>query len=292
MKPILVTGANGTIGRQVVSALLANDIPVRALSRNPNSAGLPQQVDVVRGDLTVPSDLEPCLADIDAIFLVWTSPVDAVQAAVDRIAKRARSVVVLSSPYQTPHPFFQQPNPMAALHAEIERAIKASSLSWTFLRPGMFAANSLSWWASQIRAGNVVRWPYAAAATAPIDERDIAAVAAHALLQSGGDNADYVLTGPESLTQQQQVETIGEVLGRCLRYEELSPTAARRELQMPPAVVDMLLNAWAAAVGLPAYVTSNVAKVTGHPARTFRDWVTDHAEEFRSRSSQIVKSES
>ena len=82
---------------------------------------------------------------------------------------------------KTAHPFFQQPNPSRALGEQIERPIETSGLQWTFLRPGMFTANALRWWAPQIRAGDVVRSPYLAVPTAPIDERDIAAVAVRAL---------------------------------------------------------------------------------------------------------------
>jgi uncharacterized protein YbjT (DUF2867 family) len=281
MQRILVTGATGTVGRQVVSQL-STEARVRALTRNPDTAGLPPEVEVVRGDLTVPAALDGCMDGVDAVFLVWTAPGDSAPAAVDRMARHAGRIVYLTSPHQTPHPFFQQPNPMAALHAGIERSIEASGLPWTFLRPGMFAANVLFWWAPQIRAGDVVRWPYAAAPTAPIHERDIAAVAVRALLEDGHDGAEYVLTGPQSLTQREQVATIGDVLGRSLRFEELSPEGARRELGFPPPVMDMLLNAWAAALGQPALVTSTVAEVTGRPARTFRDWVIDHADELRA----------
>src|SRR4029453_12110221 len=94
-------------------------------------------------------------------------------------------VVFLSSPHQTPHPFFQQPNPMAALHDSIERSIAAAGLESTMIRPGMFASNVTFWWADAIRNGRDVRWPFGAAETAPIDERDIAAVAARALYQNG-----------------------------------------------------------------------------------------------------------
>ena len=281
MKRILVTGATGRVGRQVVSQLLATGAAVRALSRNPDAAGLPADVEVVRGDLTVPATLEGCLGGIEAVFLVWAAAADAAPAAVDRMAQQARRIVYLSAPHRTPHPFFQQPNPMAARHAAIERLIEASGLQWTFLRPGMFAANALAWWAPQIRAGDVVRWSYAAAPTAPIDERDVAAVAVRALLEDGHDQAEYVLTGPQSLDQREQVVTIGDVIGRPLRYEEMSPEEALREWSAPAPVVTMLLNAWAAALGQPALVTSTVQEVTGIPARTFRAWVTDHAEEFR-----------
>ena len=284
MKRILVTGGTGNVGRQVVSQLLATDVRVCVLTRSPDAAGLPPEVELVPGDLTVPVTLDGCLDGVDAVFLVWSAPPGAALAAVDRMTKQARRIVFLSSPHRTPHPFFQarQPNPVAALHAEIERLIEASGLPWTFLRPGMFAANALSWWAPKIRAGDVVRWPYAASPTAPIHERDIAAVAVRALLEAGHDGAEYVLTGPQSLSQFEQVATIGDVIGRSLRFEEISPEAARRELLAPPSVVNMLLEAWAAAIGLPAFVTSTVAEITGTPARTFRDWVTDHAAEFRA----------
>src|SRR6185503_4097115 len=113
--------------------------------------------------------------------------------------------------------------PLAIMHAEIERLIKTSGLDWTFLRPGMFSANARSWWAPQIRAGDVVRWPYADAPTAPIHEDDLAMVAVKALIENGHERAEYVLTGPESLTQREQVEIIGEVIGRRLHFEEISP---------------------------------------------------------------------
>ena len=128
-----------------------------------------------------------------------------------------------------------------------------------------------------------MRWPHVAAPTAPIHERDIAAVPVHALCEEGHAGAEYVLTGPQSLSQLKQISTIGGVIGRSLRMEEISPDEARRELLllMPAFVVNMLLDAWAAAIGQSALVTSTVAEITGAPARTFRDWVTDHATEFR-----------
>jgi uncharacterized protein YbjT (DUF2867 family) len=119
--------------------------------------------------------------------------------------------------------------------------------------------------------------------TAPIHERDIAAVAVRALCEDGHAGAEYVLTGPQSLSQSEQLSAIGGVIGRPLRMEEIPPEAARNELvaPMPAAVVNMLLDAWAAAIGQPAFVTSTVAEITGAPPRTFRDWATDHAAEFR-----------
>ncbi len=286
MSRTLVIGATGNVGRQVVSQLAATDQQVRALTRNPDAARLPAQVEVAHGDLTCPESLDRCLAGIDTVFLVWTAPPAAVVPALERIAKHVRRIVFLSAPLKTPHPFFQQPNPSRMLAEHIERLIETSGLDWTFLRPAMFAANALRWWAPQIRAGDVVRWPYLTAPTAPVDERDIAAVAVHALCEDGHAGAEYVLTGPQSLSQFDQVSTIGRVIGRSLRVEEISPDEARRELLtiMPGSVVKMLLDAWSAGIGQPAFVTSTVAETTGAPARTFLDWASDHATDFRACS--------
>lgn len=284
MNRILVIGATGTVGRQVVSQLISAGVAVRALARNPDTAWMPPQVEVARGDLTRPETLEKYLDGIGAVFLVWTAPPTSAAPTLERIAKRTRRIVFLSSPHKTPHPFFQQPNPIRTLHAEIERLIEDSGLDWTFLRPGMFAANARHWWGPQIRAGNVVRWPHLAAPTAPVDERDVAAVAVRALIEDRHSGAEYVLTGPQSLSQFEQISIIGRVTGRSPCIEEMSPDEARSEWlpSMPVAITDMLLDAWAAAIGRPAHVTSTVAEITGSPARTFLDWAADHALEFRA----------
>ena len=285
MNRILIIGATGNIGEQVVMQLTATNAPIRALVRNPGAARLPRQVELMQGDLTRPETLDPCLDGIDTVFLVWTAPVAAVGPALERIAKHARRIVFLSAPLKTPHPFFQQPNPSRILAEQTERTIEASGLEWTHLRPGMFALNSRHFWGPQIRAGDVVRWPYLDAPTAPVDERDIAAVAVRTLTESGHAFKEYVLTGPESLRQYEQIATIGKVIGRPLRTEEVPPDDARREClsAMPAPVVSKLLDAWAAAVGQPAFVTSTIQELTARPARTFRDWVTANDWQFRSQ---------
>jgi uncharacterized protein YbjT (DUF2867 family) len=283
MRRILIIGATGTVGREVVGQLLIENANVRALVRNPDSANLPAHVETVRGDLTLPASLDTALQHVDAVFLVWRAPVAAAEAAIERIGKHAGRVVFLSAPYRAPHPFFQQPNPSASLHAELERLIEASGLEWTFLQPGMFAANALRWWMPAIRESDTIRWPCAEVPTAPIHERDIAAVAVRALCEEGHARKAYVLTGPESLSQRRQIGIIGDAIGRPLRFEEMAPDEARRVLsaQMSPAVADMLLNAWSEAIGRPAYITSTVTDITGAAARTFREWVIDHAAAFR-----------
>jgi uncharacterized protein YbjT (DUF2867 family) len=143
MKRILIIGATGNIGRQVIAQLTAMGAAgVRALVRNPDGARLPPEVEVVRGDITYPDTLDAGLAGTDTVFLVWTAPASAASAALERIAKYARRIIYLSAPLKTPHPFFQTPNPSRTLAEEIERRIESSGLEWTFLRPGMFALNA------------------------------------------------------------------------------------------------------------------------------------------------------
>jgi uncharacterized protein YbjT (DUF2867 family) len=283
VKRILIIGATGNIGGQVLSQLPSTGLQIRALVRNPDAVRLPRHVEVVYGDLTRPETLGKCLDAIDTVFLVWVAAAEAITPALEQIAKRVRRIVLLSAPLKTAHPLFQQPNPSRARAELIERLIETSGLEWTFLRPGMFALNALGWWAPQIRAGDVVRWPYLDVPTAPIDERDIAAVAVRTLCEDAHSGAEYVLTGPQSLSQYEQIATIGSVLGRSLSIEEIPAEAWLRELPsfLPPFVAKYLLDAWAAARGQPAFISSTVAELTGSPARTFLKWATDHAAQFQ-----------
>lgn len=130
----------------------------------------------------------------------------------------------------------------------------------------------------------MVREPYGTAARPVIHERDIAAVAVRVLAGDGHRGSTYRLTGPQVLTQIDQVHAIGEAIGRSLRFDEISPDAARRRMitaGWPPSVVDGMINAYARMVTDQAPVTTTVQEITGTPARTFREWAIDHADDFR-----------
>jgi uncharacterized protein YbjT (DUF2867 family) len=280
MSPILVIGATGKVGRQVVAELTDAGTAVRALARTP--ARLPNGIEVTRGDLTDPAGLDAALAGVETVFLVWPMlTAEAAPAALETIGRHARRIVYLSS-MSVRDDLAEQIGPISRFHAEVERLIEASGLEWTFLRAGGFATNTLEW-AAGIRAEGVVRWPYGMAARSLIHERDIAAVAARALTGEGHDGARYALTGPEVVTQVEQVRLIGEAIGRPLRFEEQPPDEARRTMLArgwPEAMTDSVLAAWGAMANEPEPVTDTVEKVTGTPARTFRQWAQDHAGDF------------
>ena len=168
---------------------------------------------------------------------------------------------------------------------EVEDAPVGSGLEWVSLRAGFFAINTLQAWGAQIRAGDVVRGPYATFAEAPIHERDLAGVGASALLTDELVGRRLELTGPQSLTHEEMVAIIGDVIGRPLRYEEIPPEAVKQGMVQrgfPEPFVEALMARYARGVGQPAPLTGEVGEILGRPARTYAQWVADHADAFRA----------
>ncbi|WP_354644058.1 NAD(P)H-binding protein [Kitasatospora camelliae] len=276
---ILVTGATGNVGRHVVELLTARGEKTRVLARDPQRAAGLGATEVVQGDLTQPRTLPAALDGVDAVFL-FAAPgcgPDLVAAAERAGVQR----VVLLSSDSIDDEQAEQSNPIAAYHAEIERALRGSRLAWTFLRSGHMAINVLPW-AAQIKAGDVVRAPYAQATSAPVHEADLAEAAVVALTEPGHEGRTYRLTGPDSLTSAEQLALIGAAIGRPLRYEEQTPEAAREQMSrfIPPFILDTLMAGSAASVGRTATVLPTVEELTGRPARSFAAWARDRAGDF------------
>lgn len=166
---------------------------------------------------------------------------------------------------------------------EVEQLAVASGLEWVSLRPTVFASNFAGMWSAQIRAGEVVSGPYAAASTAVIVDADISAVAAVALMTDDLVGQRIPLTGPQALTNTELVATIGRVLDRPLRYHEVPTEVVRQrfvDLGFPAAFADAYMGLLADTVERPALVTHEVDKILGRPATTFAEWVADHRELF------------
>ncbi len=259
--------------------------------------GLPTGVEIVRGDLSKPDSLRAALSGVTAVFLVWPlMNAKAARDVVEAIDGRASRIVYVSS-MSVRDGVDRQTDPISSLHSEIERLISRSRLRWTFLRPSGFATNTLVG-VPQIRAGSTVRWPYGGARRSLIDEFDIAAVAACALRDERHAGNTHLLSGPNALTQIEQLDLIGEAIGRQLQYEEIPPAAARQALltawgipsivarllparALPRRIADGVLAAQADMLTEPEAVTNTVEQVTGTPARTFADWACSHAHDFR-----------
>jgi uncharacterized protein YbjT (DUF2867 family) len=271
---ILVTGATGNIGRHVVAGLREQGVTVRAMTRNPAALDIPG-VETVPGDLTDPTTVEKAADGTDAAFLLWPflepDGADAVASALG-----TRHVVYVSAMSAS----------QGGVWGAVENAVKQSDATWTFLRPGGFATNTLEW-APAIRAGGPVRMPFPQAKRSLIHERDIAEVAVVAL--TGGDHAGktYVLTGPSALTMAEQVKIIGDAAGSRPEVEVQPPDEARAAVVRwaGEAFADLSMAYLASLVDEPEPVTHTVDEVTGRPARTFAEWAHDHAGDFRPLST-------
>lgn len=274
---ILVTGATGNVGRLVVDELVAAGAQVRTLTIDPRKAALPAEVEVVEGYLGRIETLPAALEGVETLYL---APLPRTVREVVRLAKAAgvQRIVDLSSSNADDE---AAGDPSGWHYYAVEKAVEDSGIAWTHLRPGEFMTNTFAW-AEQIRTTGVVRAPHANAATAIIALEDIAAVAAHVLLEDGHIGKKYELTGPEAVKRKDLARLLGEAIGREVSFEEQTREEALAEL-CPT------MGEWAAwyvdgigqLVAYPQPVQPTVAEITGRPATTFAQWAAKHADAFR-----------
>ncbi|AEV84832.1 hydroxylase [Actinoplanes sp. SE50] len=276
---IVVFGARGRVGRQVVAGLRAAGERVRATGREAPAGAFGPEVETVAADLDRPETLGPALADAGAAF-AYAHPAGAEGFAAAARSAGVRRVVLLSSAAVT-RPDAAQ-NPIARRHRAVEEVLERSGLEWTFVRGGMFAVNAIGLWGPSIREQGRVRLPYAEAQSAPVHEADLAAVAVAALTADGHAAMAYTVHGPESLTLRRQVGAIAAAVGRPVAVEEVDEEVARADMLrggLPEFAVTAILRNWS--TGAAAETSTVVPQVTGRPARTFAEWAVDHAADFR-----------
>ncbi|MEV0828843.1 NAD(P)H-binding protein [Nonomuraea rubra] len=275
---ILVTGATGNVGSELVRTLTQAGQPVRALTRDPDAAALPSGAEAVGGDLNRPRTLTQALDGVHGLFLLpgyEDLPAllrGARQAGVERVVLLSGGSAALED----------LDNAVSRYMTLSERAVRASGLPWTILRPRSFMSNALRW-RPQLRTGDVVRVPFADVPVAAIDPHDIAAVAARALLDDGHDGRVHELTGPQPLLPADQVAVLARVLGRSLRCQPLTNAEARIEMAavMPKEYVEAFFRFFADGMLDESRVHPTVREVTGRPPRTFEQWAHAHADAFR-----------
>lgn len=280
---ILVIGANGTVGSQVVHQLVEAGQRVRVLVRDASRAAKHgKAAEVVIGDLAQPETLGPAFAGVEKVFLLSTGPerlelngIDAARAA------GVRHVVKLST-----MGFGQERDGLAIghWHRAVEAYLEASSIPWTVLRAGGFSTNALGW-ADTIKAQGAVFAATGDGKVAVVDPRDIAAVAVAVLTRPGHEGKRYELTGPEALSLAEQVALISRAIGRSLRFVDAPPAAARDAMLktgMPAPLVEGMLEVMAKIkAGGAATVSPDVEQVLGRQPRTFAAWAEENAAAFQ-----------
>ena len=283
---ILITGATGHIGSELIAALLpAQAGHIRVLTRNPDAV-FPDGTEKVVADLG-DSDLAPVLEGVHAVFLLTDGLniaahdhrliAAALQAGVERIVKLSvRSVGHGAT------------DPITTWHRAGEEAIRDSGIGWTFLRPTALMSNALNW-APMIATDQVVHAPFAAGRAAVVDPADIAAVAAASLTDDGHNHRAYELTGPEPLSPTDQVAILSQVLGRDLRYAETDPadtTAQMVSYGMPEELAHAIIEMFRSTLKpYNSEPTGDITTVTSRPARSFTDWAQAHRTELLTPAS-------
>ncbi|KJK44973.1 NmrA family transcriptional regulator [Lentzea aerocolonigenes] len=264
---ILITGANGVVGRAVMTLLSGQGAAFTPIGR-------------AQGDLFHPQWIEPALDGVDAIQISPRATGPGLEELLRLAVKQGVRRAVLLSATTVEHPAGERR--FAAQFARAEDLVTRSGLEWTVLRLADFAANALAW-AAQLEAGDVVRGAYGKAATSPIHETDIAAVAVQALLSGAHAGAVHTLTGPQSLDQYEKVRIIGSAAGRTLSFQELPPEQVRQAMLaqgLPEEVPARLLGSLADYAERPGPTTGTVEDLLGRPALTFADWARANAQAF------------
>jgi uncharacterized protein YbjT (DUF2867 family) len=280
---ILVTGASGTVGTQVIRELVRRGETVRALSRHPERLAA-SPVEAVFGDFEDPASLMAATGGAEALFLLSAGgpTLPAHDLAMVRAARDTGvSRIVKLSAIGTPDDDIE--GGLGAWQQPGEAAVRASGAAWTILRPTTFASNTLSW-VDEIRAGRPVPILTGDGRQAIINPADIGAAAAVVLTEPGHDGRTYTLTGPELISAADQAAAIGAVLGRTVTTVDLSPDEARQQMLvagLPKDFADMALEGQALVrAGGNAIVTGDVAEVVGRPPRTFADWAQANRQAF------------
>ncbi|MFJ5265040.1 NAD(P)H-binding protein [Streptomyces sp. NPDC088387] len=285
---ILVTGATGTVGREVLRALPA-EVAVRVLARDPSRVrDASGAVEVVAGDYGDMASLARALRGVERIFVV-TCRVGAGDDERLVCAARAAGVrhVVKLSAAAVEDPGAQ--DLITRWQRASEELVRGSGLEWTVLRPRLFMSHTLSW-AASITSEGVVRAMNGTSGNACVDPRDVAAAAVRALTEAGHEGRVHTLTGPAAVTAVEQTAALGRLLGTPLRFEELSPVRARALLRKrhPAVVVEALLeSAERQRAGAKVGVEDTVRDLTGRPARSFTTWARDHLSAFAPAACRV-----
>jgi uncharacterized protein YbjT (DUF2867 family) len=282
---ILIAGATGTVGSEVVKRLSAQGVQVRALTRNPRKAEanpLPH-VRFVQGDFDDPESIRRVCSGVDRAFLLTNSTerAEQQQIAFTRVAQQSgvRHIVKLSQL----HADANSPGRFLRYHAAVEAALRASGLTFTFLRPNLYMQGLLNFRQS-IQQKSAFFAAVGDARISAVDVRDLADVAVAALTGSRHDNKVYSLTGPGALTFAEMAHQLSKAVGRTITFVDVPPKSMRValvDLGFPAWQADGLLEEFAMyRRGEAAGVEPGVREALDRSPRSFDEFARDYAPLF------------
>ncbi len=271
---ILVTGATGTVGSQVVNELMKQDIPFRAgVHRRPLEIGGVESHTI---DYNRPETLEPALEGISDVFLAsyetWHE-----KNLVSVARKTGVERIIKLSAWRAADEAFI----VGSWHRDVEREIEQSGMAWTFLRPNMFMQNTITVMGESIRKEDAIYDSVEDARVSYIDTRDVGRVAAKVLTEQGHEGQAYNLSGPEAISHEEIAAMLTEALGRKIRFVRINDDEYRqrwKELGVPDEEAD----AWTdinryLRTGECSVVTSNMEELTGITPIPFEQFCRDYA---------------
>ena len=280
-KTILVTGATGKVGQEVINALRGSYVKTRAGLRDLSRAAA-LGVEGVAFDFNDMSTWSGAFDGVDALYFV-TPPFHPREAEIGRQAIAAaieagiRKIVKLSA--------MGTENAEGFAHKEVDDHLSAYDLDYTILKPNFYCQNFSAMHSATIKATGSFYASAADGKTSFIDTRDIAAVAAKALTQPGHEGKEYELTGPDPLDNYQVASLLSEAAGREITYVPVSPEEAAEGLRKAgfPEVGVRALSALMGFVraGYTARTTDTVKEILGRDAIHFSRYAFDYKEAFK-----------
>jgi len=289
---ICITGAGGTVGREVIQQLESAGVPFRAayFSKAKVDAALAKGIDAVSIDYNHPETLQAAFQGCDHLFLLGPNDLNQTQLELNAV-EAAKAVGVQHIVKQSVMGAEDESYSLARLHRPVEQAIEASGMAWTFLRPNSFMQNVITFMGETIKAESAFYSASGDAKIAHVDVRDIAAVAVKALTEPTHAGQAYTLTGAEALSYDDLAQELSAVLGRSISHISLPPEDLKHGMLaggLPEAIADRMLD-------LERYyrenqasrITDDIQRVTGQKPRRFAPYARDCAPFLQSAAAVV-----
>lgn len=286
---ICITGAGGTVGKEIIQQLQLTKVPYRVayFSQKKMETALAQGFDAVMIDYNHPETLRRAFTGCDRVFLLGPNAIDQTQLELNAV-EAAKAVGVKHIVKQSVMGAEEESYSLALVHRPVEKAIELSGMTWTFLRPNSFMQNVVTFMSKTIKVSNTFYSASGKAKIAHVDVRDIATVAVKALTESNHAGKAYTLTGTEAITYNELASMLSKVLKRSIVHISLSLPDLKQGMLaegISETIVDRMLD-------LERYyrqdgasrITNDIKQITGKKPRCFIQYVCEYASLLQSES--------